>query len=528
MTKPAVIATLIAAVLAAGAGAHESGPASQPAKIEFQGWLRMTDHALTEPGGAPIENEEEAAPVIYVNKSSPAMAVVSHFAGRTVINWKSAAQKEIAEYDSETGLIRLGCISDFTAEKIRQSAMGQFVLLDDFIAGLKAGGSEIMSLEHSQDGKLRRTDISYVGGSACAGLTEGVARDSFWSDPETGLVHKMQRELPDPRETVFTYGAKVDDIYDLGAPKASKVVDSRPAPEAAKVLDRLDRRFHSGFGATYTALLAETDHREQWGSRKMFLHLHSEDRDAGIYAIYAFREDDYPDSPMLGIQGWPKPTMDHVLELAKTTVPLLCYSGDGKTAWNARFAQTPDVKTVLVEQEQPFEENPPKLDYLIESHIWQGRDKLFLYGFGPQVDLTTDEKRPGILGLRLRFGDFSQDESPAGSKREEKVFWIDPSRDDVPVEAHIRSERFGGDARHVIEKHVEYLDYAKLENGPWYPTHWQAVSSSVGGPGQRNITYTREFHLQLAPGKALDTTWYGSCQKRLQVNGVDLAGKPQP
>jgi len=237
-----------------------------------------------------------------------------------------------------------------------------------------------------------------------------------------------------------------------------------------------------------------------------------------LYCQFGFNEKVYPDSPMLKIKGWPNPDVKDVLELAKKTIPVFYYATDGTKAWSGTFQEAAtDIKIRLRDREQLIKENPFTHEFKLSNHIWRNRESLYLYGYGPKADTITDAKRAGLIGLRLREGDYSTDE-PRGGRRQERVFWLDPKRDDIPAEIIFVGERSG--AKELMSKtlfHTRYLEFAKLPNGQWYPAHWTNDMSRQDFERKSKDGFVREFHLRIVPDMKVDGSWYG---RRSTVLGI--------
>jgi len=527
----------------AGAPTTSSAPTEAGKRVPT-GWIHVQVKDLA--GGEITEGEVEGgkkvkAPEGYFNKAQLAKCDISGYEGSVEIRFLSVKSGEMAQYDQRQGMVALGTMHPLLMEKTRKDIEEFPLTLEEMMESLKKRGAIIVRFVQRMEGGLERSEISYVPGKECKTCPDEGGCDVVWVDPKTKWIQKIQPQLDQPQEVTYTYYKRdFRSIYDFGVPQGVRVMDCRPSPEAKAVLDRLDGRLEKDLG-TYVAVMTETDHRKEWGSRKMFLHLYSRDGARLAYIIYGFREREYPDSPMFGIQGWPKPKIADVMALAEKTVPMFYFSTDGKTVWTGTFDEINTKPAHIKEHEQLFKDHPPVPAYCLPSNLWKGREELFLYGYGPKADTVKDPSRPGVIGLRLREGDFS--EEAKGLQRTEKVFWIDPARNDVPVETVVDSRKYGkGGVVTRTQFLTNYDQYARLDDGTWYPVHWErkasqeqlspnskpADSSAVTLSHGRQGGYSREFHLQIVPKMTLSPTWYGNrttALKATEAAGVSTSPK---
>ena len=95
----------------------------------------------------------------------------------------------------------------------------------------------------------------------------------------------------------------------------------------------------------------------------------------------------------------------------------------------------------------------------------------------PKLEVLHDPERPGLLVLHrnVTFGKGFHSDS---------ITWIDPARDDLPVESLSRSN-FGASepTAQVAIVHTVVLDFGRLKDGRWYPTHWQTGVVHPARPG---------------------------------------------
>jgi hypothetical protein len=137
----------------------------------------------------------------------------------------------------------------------------------------------------------------------------------------------------------------------------------------------------------------------------------------------------------------------------------------------------------------------------LAEEIWFGREQLLLNTRKARAKLLKDIDRPDLIGLYTE-GHIYRCDSPS-SQRIEQILWIDPNRDDTPVE--MLSLDYGVDGKTVeLKLLTECIDYVQLPDGRWYPTHWR-MTTEVGKQPRKSY---REFYLHIFVGMKLDETWF--------------------
>ncbi len=486
-----------------------TGP-SVKSQVVYDGWVHVQARKL-EPGKSDgkedSDDSADKSPEVYINQAQSVLCTILDFGDRKLIRCQRLKSKDMIEYDSKYGSIAYGVMNPGLIKKTQEEIAKYPLTPEAHMAILKDAGAIFVRIDEKMDKTFKRMEISFIGGQTCSTCPEGGGLDILWVDPKTNLIRKMQTQIDHPQEITLSYDHKIrNDIYDFGAPRTAKVMDCRPTPEASEILDRFDRYNMDGFG-DFVGVLTETDHRKEWGTKKMFLYLYAQEGQKLLYSIYGLNEADYPDSPMREIANWPKVDVRDVLKLARKTIPLMYYATDGTTAWSGRFDNGKDAKNRMVEQAYLLEKHPPSHEYFLVHHFWRNRDAFFLYGYGPKADTITDKDHPGLIGLRLREGDYST--NPKDRNRQERICWVDPKRNDVPVQTIIRGERFNGEQTVSLTRFdTRYLEYARLPNGRWYPTYWKYDASREDLSAKTKGGFGREFHLQVVPNMKLDADWY--------------------
>jgi len=96
------------------------------------------------------------------------------------------------------------------------------------------------------------------------------------------------------------------------------------------------------------------------------------------------------------------------------------------------------------------------------------------------------------------------------SKRIEQTYWIDPNRDDMPVE--LLSHDYSEDGKTVeLKLLTEYIDYAQLSDCRWYPAYWQMTIEA----GKQPRKSCRKFYLIISTDMKLDVLWFKNPEERL-------------
>jgi len=267
------------------------------------------------------------------------------------------------------------------------------------------------------------------------------------------------------------------------------------------VLDRLDGRVSQGFG-DFTAIKTETPVNKDRTIDKEHsaLNLYSQNESASLWCRYLVGDQFLPNgkrrgAPIISVpKGWPEPDIDDILEHVRNKRPSKFYVSNGEQVWFL---------------------NMPKAS--LSKEIWLGREQLLLNGCRAmpilsklaykirrkkaKAKLLDDINHPSLVGLYVKGHFFSC--CPRELKQIKQFLWIDPERDDMPVET--LSCDYGSDAKTIeLKLLTKYLDYAQLSDGRWYPTRWQMTYEVHNRPDK----YCLEFHLQLFADMKLDKSWF--------------------
>ncbi|MHC4631307.1 MAG: hypothetical protein ACYS9C_08535, partial [Planctomycetota bacterium] len=101
--------------------------------------------------------------------------------------------------------------------------------------------------------------------------------------------------------------------------------------------------------------------------------------------------------------------------------------------------------------------------------------------------------------------------------RMEIIYWIDPARDDMPVETIARM--FDKSHESITkERLTRYLNYASIRENQWYPTQWQKTNMDYSDESSKTIGIT-EYNLRIFPDMELDDWWFNTFANEMKQRG---------
>jgi hypothetical protein len=345
-------------------------------------------------------------------------------------------------------------------------------------------------------------------------------------DPRTSLMRKWIGTFPDGRISLtFTYNDPVlNDIQDVGLPPDVKTsslqaAGTKPAADAEAVLDRLDRlaAMDEQLG-TYTAVATESFDYDGKRPDRHYLQLWG--RQGRNLFVADYRKTSQ--GTIAGVPGWPLPKVADVIAAARTVQPDSVLASDGATARFGRKDRGQSYRWWAVDLKDLNE--PQWVGYTLTGEIWPGRH-IMDYKHGNrikiEVQLLTSPDRPGQVGVQV-------DESGLAivimrNSRLQMIWWLDPARNDVPVEKIKRFYGLKGELEN--EEVTKYAEYAQLPNGLWYPTAWETTDSNFSG-GDVHVRAKVKGCLQFVPGMALDAEWFSDPQERYEAAVQSAASQP--
>jgi hypothetical protein len=307
------------------------------------------------------------------------------------------------------------------------------------------------------------------------------------------------------------------DIYDLGVPESAVVVEGHPA-DVEDVLDRFDDRCQQGFG-NFVAVLTTSDLTDGQVRRKKSIELFSSKGAKLLYASYLLEKEEpadwNPSSDMKTVTNWPVPDIDEVIELGRDILPCQLYVSDGTRACRIHyFKRKPgsyQVQEIVDKQKVTSMDSYLSLSYKFwPMHL---RQKVSQADNGgtvvSELTLLADAGRPQQIGLRNDVID--------RLNRMEIIYWIDPARDDMPVETIARM--FDKSHESITrERHTRYFDYAGVRENQWYPTRWQETNMFYSDENSRAIGIT-EHNLRIFPDMELDDWWFNTFVNEMKQRG---------
>ena len=294
--------------------------------------------------------------------------------------------------------------------------------------------------------------------------------------------------------------------------RSAKVVDNRLSGQTRAVLDRLTARIDKGFGDC-VAVMARSDVTVPGQPAPSHGLVHVFAHDGKRWLSYTYRagrsehtKTYFPISKLP--EGWPRPGVREVLQLARHAVPTSFFLADGKEAWGGHLGSASRSYKTVQSMTKNLARYPEimKAEQSLAGKVWPGLVGRRL-AVGDKVELMKDDKHPGQVGLReISFYQVRQDVK----RRNETVLWLDPAREDMPVEKTYRS--YASDNKTVKnERHTKYLDYSQLPSGQWYPTRWRQTTTYRGADKD-----VQEYNLQIIPNMKLDDEWFTSPAKPIK------------
>jgi hypothetical protein len=381
----------------------------------------------------------------------------------------------------------------------------------------KRTGRDPYEIKTTKDGTFDRFDIVFLkngqeqenipasGSPITCSPAQGCPSPTsatLWVDPNTNLIHKVRSAIQSKtRVSIITYGEPaISDIHDLGVPRTAKVIDSRSTVDTKDVLDRLDNRIEA-FG-DYLAILTETPLKDD-GTRDLdycALNVLAQHGQMCLFNRYLVGADTNarhrPRQSVMGTpESWPMVDVNSVLTQLKDKFPCEFFIYDGNDLWS-EFPLVPPTATKssirrFVDSSEARRGAPAK--------IWFGRLR---YNSGPRTKMELLKKENGSnqIGLHIEYS-----QPPEWQQRLEQIYWLDPTRDDMPTS---RIERDYTRDGKTVETEFEscYLDYSRLPDGRWYSTRWQMITTYNFGGKSRKLQ--REYNLYIYPHKKLDSDWF--------------------
>jgi hypothetical protein len=218
------------------------------------------------------------------------------------------------------------------------------------------------------------------------------------------------------------------------------------------------------------------------------------------------------------LKGWPTPTVDEALQYADQNKTKNLAGTDGQSTWAASGSALALVpgKTFYRYNGMQFWPDPAELK--------PGPGDWFGAPVMRTLELLRRADNPALVGLRVTerytgplahrpMHDTETDHIPLG--RYEHIYWMNPGRNLVPVEdeSFIYTEQ----GRKLTSYKYEYLDFAQMADGRWYPTHWRVPSPEGEGKYW-------DFRLTFESGRNLEDRWFNDLNAHYDHGAMQRPG----
>jgi hypothetical protein len=535
----------------------------------YKGWVHVKP--VAESGGILSAIKSALKPhveTIHINTVDGSFAVVANLFGTHLVVMGSPVTHELRMFTSISGTILISTVEpdDSTVAAKQRAAFP--LKLADILGQMKSRGVAPPHVAESADQGLQRFDLTLADDSkkTLDQYPEMFAgKLTLWVDPKTNLIRKMTGQIDDqPTVLEYTYGPPdIHDIYDLGVPKTAKIVDNRQTaangkrppvfdlpPIALLVKDesidiktlkaRLQKRNESDVAGDFVSLECnESKGQEQ--QRQGQLAIRARQRNMELSTDYLLA----PEAVLFGgsgfPRGWPTPKLSDVVSLLKSVRPQGIDVFDGKNAWHGESGQIINssqakpttrndaaiqVKSVRPEgievfdsgqiinssQAKPTTRNDAAIQVKISvRNFWPS-----LQGMSPitKIEVLRDPARPGLVVLHVGPTIPSRVNNGTSDYQYDAKYWLDPAHDDLPVESVIHYTLTGGETRDTAV-HFVNLNFARLADGRWYPSHWQygTIRSPATRPAGNDAPVNNEGYVeywrQIIQDEKLGPEWYG-------------------
>ncbi|MHC4800001.1 MAG: hypothetical protein ACYTF1_25470 [Planctomycetota bacterium] len=510
----------------------------------YKGWVHMTTKREGKAGEASLS---EVISETHINTVDGTAIHVIKRDGRTEkVHYEKPSGQEWLTYDVETNEIKVTIIRPRTADYMTDSAMNTPLNLEARLAKTKKWtGREPEGIEYTQEGEFDRFDIVFFSDfeeakRVLSGLSHvaGVALAfTLWVDPQTKLIHKSEYESltryqdgvrREEGSSLTSYGEPIiEEIYDVGVPRNATVIDMRPKVdiEPQELVDRLEERIERGFGdcVCVRAEIPIEDGKLDVSYSHLFIFI--QQGDAWLYNRYLVGEEFLDDehgrrrraSPVIPLlEGWPVPDVQDALVRCFNHVPTNFFVTDGSDAWQGYHTGDLSFDGMGKLKDYMLRQMNTKSQFGLSGKIWPSKEKLHYYSReGVKIELLYEDDRPCQVGV---YVDAIQVSMPTMRKevksRIEVIHWIDPSRDDIPIDSTIL--RYMPEGKTVSDEfHAQYLSHGQLPNGQWYPTKWRTSFVMYDKKGKLKYSNHNEHHLRIYPDVKVSDRWFTNPTERL-------------
>jgi hypothetical protein len=199
-----------------------------------------------------------------------------------------------------------------------------------------------------------------------------------------------------------------------------------------------------------------------------------------------------------------------VLDRLHDALPSDFTVSDGKTVWQGGGASRRDYYSRPLDGKLAEMIPWSRARQSLPGFIWPTRKRIGLFGADAKASLLTDPKKyPGQLDLHVEQYTFVSDMTQ--KQLEVSDFWLDPSRDDMPIEW--TSVQYEKDGKTIGTKSAtNFLQWKQSANGQWYPTRWKF--DFVMNQGGRSVHSKQAFELVMCPDAKLGDEWFADPAKK--------------
>jgi hypothetical protein len=516
---------------------------------DYRGWVHVVP-AATSWWSAPFRPSIRG---VHINTADGRFAVDAGVFGARIVEMMLPADHEVQMYTSISGKILVGSVSDDVAMLATKHGAEFPLKLADYLGRLKDRGHAPPTVVETADQGLEKFDLTMTDGPGKAVEDDMPGgKMTVWVDPDSKLFRRVSTTL-DGVATVmeYSYGAPdIRDIHDLDVPRTARVIDARqPAekngvrapvfelPDTSKLIkddatdlrsleDRLQQHNRADWGDFVLVECNEQKSANYVAHRQGQLTITAREAGQGgkgtkaYYAIYLL----VPELELFGGKGypvgWPTPKLADVTAAMVSARPVRLDATDGNAAWEGETGGPGPLGRLMLLHLKPSTPAIAVAHANFLSFLWPYVGEL-APGRGTRVaEVMRDPAHAGLLVLHLdQTSPFRFNNGPA-NYRNDAYYWLDPSRDDLPVETVIYSNSSGGEKLDDTT-HSVYLEFARAGDGRWYPSHWQSRTLRPPTPATPAMPLPnvdegyREYWRQIfQPGK-LQETWYGDPNARM-------------
>ena len=490
----------------------------------YQGWIHV--HYDLKQSDFMGDDSKTTALTSHFNNTDGSMITEATVDGESQILYEKPQQQTIINYNQNENQIVNSSLDKHAAHNMKKLvAFVMPVTIEHFLEVLDLKKRpELVTIERSTEGEHERFDIDFSLEAQTflkeKGGFPGFKKAVLWVDPRSKLIQR-QRLVTDRGTMVMrlTYGKPdIGDIYDLGVPRDTPVVDHRPQGQLAEVLDRVERRYEKGLG-DYVAILSRTNVAAQGEFEDGLgaVHLLARRGEDWLSLVYLLgKKDDATRRIAIEFpEDWPLPDVDETisrLQTAKPSTYVIIVGGGGwsgtvgSSSGEAQYTTTFSGRDVQV---IPWEAARNSL----EGHIWPTRTRFFQFGLRSESRLepVADPQHAGLVGVRGTYR--APYTGPDTFLDHISTWWIDPQHDDLLKESVVEMTE---PDRETIRFRKSVSKFEKLDDGQWYPREWTEISGNVSD-GEIQDKSARQFQLQIFPGKTLDESWFTNPLERLNI-----------